>query len=134
NTPGFVITDDDKLFNNPVDGPIDTDRDKDIPVKYEEYKILHRCKFRQKNKIGYNDVERLSSVVETYHDDHLGAIVSNQGYSTNSKSVAPQMKIMLCHTTNFIKKIIDKVRYLRQKANEGDEEEGQVVRVEVSNE
>ncbi|CAG8692623.1 1231_t:CDS:2, partial [Racocetra fulgida] len=55
--------------------PIDTDRDKDVPVRYEEFKILLRCKFRSKNKIGYNDIERLSSVVKTYHDDH---IVSNE--------------------------------------------------------
>ncbi|CAG8757311.1 33840_t:CDS:1, partial [Racocetra persica] len=43
------------------------------------------------------------------------------------------MKVILCHTSNFIKKIIDKVRYLRQRASEGHEED-QLVIAEVLNE
>ncbi|CAG8764849.1 4336_t:CDS:1, partial [Cetraspora pellucida] len=96
NTPEFVVeenfSDDDK---DPIDGPIDSDRDKDIPIKCEGFKFLVQCKLRGVNRIGYNDVERLSSVVKTYHENRLGAMVTNKGYPKNSTSVYVKLIILL---------------------------------------
>ncbi|CAG8808392.1 9402_t:CDS:2, partial [Cetraspora pellucida] len=67
---------------------IDNDRDKDIIVFYENFKIIIRYKYRNLKNIGYNEIGDFNLLINTYHNDHIGVMVTNKNYSKNAKTEA----------------------------------------------
>ena len=82
-----------------------SDRDKYLVADYEDFKIFICCKFRDYNDIGFNDIERTSGFMKSYHNDDTGVIVTNQNYSKNIYDQASKMKILVCQTQNLLEKI-----------------------------
>ncbi|CAG8628459.1 2195_t:CDS:2, partial [Scutellospora calospora] len=82
-----------------------SDRDKYLVADYENFKIFICCKFRDYNNIGFNDVERTSRFMKSYHKEDTGVIVTNQNYSENAYDQAYKMKILVCQTQNLLEKI-----------------------------
>ncbi|CAG8460267.1 3321_t:CDS:2 [Scutellospora calospora] len=113
------------------DDSINNDRDKDFIRKYEEFNILVRCKYREKNKISVIDIERLDSLRKNYHNDHIGILVTNKGYSRNAKSEAKKMNILMCNTENMFRNILKEIKIRKKK--EGNYQSRELV-VQVSNE
>ncbi|KAF0538758.1 hypothetical protein F8M41_007526 [Gigaspora margarita] len=69
-----------------------SDRDKYLITEYEDFKIFICCKFRKKKNIGFNDIERTSGFIKSYHPDDTGIIVTNKNFSDNSYGQASKMK------------------------------------------
>ncbi|CAG8825710.1 5036_t:CDS:1, partial [Cetraspora pellucida] len=38
--------------------------------------------------IGYNEIDDFNSLINTYHKDHIGVMVTNKNYSKNAKTEA----------------------------------------------
>ncbi|CAG8744915.1 18136_t:CDS:2 [Cetraspora pellucida] len=92
-----------------------SDKDKDLDVLFEKYKILIRCKFRIKKKVCYHDINMLSSTLNNdKYKEHVGVMVSNQDYSDNAKKEANNAKIIICRTENLVKKIADHITFLKR--------------------
>ncbi|CAG8791951.1 15222_t:CDS:1, partial [Cetraspora pellucida] len=126
NTKGIVF---DKKYD--VES-IDNDKDKDIIVFYKNFKIIIRCKYREKVNIRYPEIESLNSLINTYHKDHIGVMVTNKNYSKNAKNEAKNMNIILCQTQNLIKNINKEINYRKKLITQEKETSCELV-IEVSN-
>ncbi|CAG8767977.1 17061_t:CDS:1, partial [Cetraspora pellucida] len=127
NTKGIVFS-----KNYDVES-IDNDRDKDIIITYKNFKIIIRCKYREKVNIRYPEIESLNCLRNTYHKDHIGVIVTNKNYSRNAKNEAKNMNIIICQTQNLIKNINKEIKIRKKLIDEKKETSRELV-IEVSNE
>ncbi|CAG8564870.1 13570_t:CDS:1, partial [Cetraspora pellucida] len=127
NTKGIVF---DKVYD--IES-INNDRDKNIFVSCENFKIIIRCKYREKVNIRYTEVESLNSFRNQFHKDHIGIMVTNKKYSKNTKNQVKNMDIILCQTSNLIKNIKKEIK-LRKKMVEQKKEISNEVVIEVTNE
>ncbi|RHZ75543.1 hypothetical protein Glove_212g182 [Diversispora epigaea] len=96
-TNGFKI--DDQFIKE----HIYNDRDKDLIAYKEDSDFLICCKYRQIRNIGFNDVERVSSVAKNFNSQ--GVIVTTTGYSKNAKSQAKHLNVILSRQSNIIEKL-----------------------------
>ncbi|CAG8461718.1 8927_t:CDS:2 [Scutellospora calospora] len=104
-----------------------SDRDKYLVADFEDFKIFICCKFRDYNNIGFNDVERISGFMKSYHKEDTGVIVTNQNYSENAYDQAYKMKILVCQTQNLLEKIKKEIERKKQKLSEGQKEPKEII-------
>ena len=104
-----------------------SDRDKYLVADYKDFKIFICCKFRDYNDIGFNDIERMSGFMKSYHNDDTGVIVTNQNYSKNTYDQASKMKILVCQTQNLLEKIKKEIERKKQKLLEGEKEPKEII-------
>ncbi|CAG8755822.1 10438_t:CDS:2 [Cetraspora pellucida] len=97
----------DKNYN--IDS-IDNNRDKDI-IFYENFKIIIHCKYREKVNIRYPKIESLNLFIKTYHNDHIGVMVTNKNYSKNAIKESKNMNIIIYQTQNSIKNIKKEIKF-----------------------
>ncbi|CAG8595467.1 2233_t:CDS:2, partial [Scutellospora calospora] len=109
------------------DDSINNDRDKDFIGKYEEFNILVRCKYREKNKISVGDIERLDAFRKNYYNDHIGILVTNKGYSRNAKNEGKKMNILMCNTENMFRIILKEIKIRKKKIKEGNHQSQELV-------
>ncbi|CAG8683149.1 1402_t:CDS:2 [Racocetra fulgida] len=82
-------------------GLIYSGRDKD-------YKIIVRVKHRTKKNLGFDDPERLKSMIDTYYSGHEGFIVTDCRFSSNCEKVAKTMMINLCKEGMFKELVLNR--------------------------
>ncbi|CAG8595447.1 2232_t:CDS:2, partial [Scutellospora calospora] len=75
------------------------------------------CDFT-KNNVRYNDIDMLVTTLQQSYKDHIGVMVSNQGYSGNANEKGNKFKIMMCKTDDLIKKLMDHIDILKKENEE----------------
>ncbi|CAG8449211.1 8816_t:CDS:2 [Cetraspora pellucida] len=98
-----------KINNKDDDGIMYSDRDKDVLISHESgLKFLVCCKYRTKQSVGYDVIERMEGVISRELKNYKGFIVSNIRYSTNTINKALKYEIELCKSKRDLVKQIKK--------------------------
>ncbi|CAG8843384.1 20821_t:CDS:2, partial [Gigaspora margarita] len=89
------------------------DRDKDLVIIFDGFKILLRCKFRKRVNVRSNDIDMFVTTLQENYKDHVGFMVSNKGYGETAKERAKKFKIHMCRTENLVKRLLKHVDALK---------------------
>ncbi|CAG8670371.1 19309_t:CDS:2 [Dentiscutata erythropus] len=91
------------IDENFVSDWIHSDWDKDLIVDKHNVYFTINCKFKQKAKIGFNDIELISSAATLL--DSCSVIVTTTGYSKNSITTAQELEVILADSKSLIDKL-----------------------------
>ncbi|CAG8472484.1 505_t:CDS:2 [Scutellospora calospora] len=73
------------------------------------------CENNSKRKVCYHDIDMFVTTLQQSYKDHVGVMVSNQGYSDNANEKGNEFRIMMCKTDNLIKKLMNHIDALKKE-------------------